>query len=128
MIGVALAACTAASIAFAGKYNAESTVFYQVITGANLTYFQGSPWAARRTSDGYQDIGCTTVAASNTAPYASCWAEDARGNYVGCITYDPNFIAAAGRINLMSTIIVQYVTSTGTCNEILVGNSAGDIP
>jgi hypothetical protein len=123
-IGLALATCTAATVAFAGRvYHSEVYVFsYPPITG-----FGGTVTGARYSSDSVQEITCQVYQYLGSTPSAGCYARDAAGTYRSCVTTDPGLISIAATVNSTSFIDVTF-NSNGQCNYISVQNGSLGLP
>jgi hypothetical protein len=123
-IGLGLAACAAATAAFAGRVYHNQVYVYSYTGGGG---FSGTVTGARYSADSTQEISCQTDAFVGQTPEASCWARDAAGNYSTCFTTDPGLVATARTVNSESFLNVT-MTTNGQCYFIGIQNGSLVLP
>jgi hypothetical protein len=121
-IGLGLAACATATVAFAGL-----VVRRQVEVVPDRS-FQGSPAIARYSSDSTQEFGCYAGYNVAGSPTASCWARDSFNRYASCITSDSTLIGLASKMDPWSYANITYDFQTGSCLSITIYQESSWIP
>jgi hypothetical protein len=120
-VGVALTVCMASGGALAG-YTQAIPVTLEGAAGAPNGAI-GGIGAARYSSDPVQDIGCEIYSPAGSTPTALCYATNAAGTTVSCLTTDVNLVATAGRIS-EATVLNFTFTSNGDCALVMVDNGS----
>jgi hypothetical protein len=86
----------------------------------------GSMGSARSSADSNQYIGCqvSTNNVSSGAVTVQCFARNAAGTYLSCVTTDPNYVNAAQAIDGDSYIRFNTESSGSNCTYLLVLDSS----
>jgi hypothetical protein len=119
-LGLAIAACTVSSVAFA------TSATEPVVVSASTGFAYGALSTARASSSAHEVIAC----GAGTDGYIFCYACDASDNCVYC---DGSALGTTGMtivstINPLSTVDFGFDTTTGACTYITVENNSLFIP
>jgi hypothetical protein len=103
--GAFLALVTSSTVASAGQ-----TESVPVFVDYSLRTAMGNLGTARNSSDNQQFIGCELQSlATDDNIWVTCEAQDARGNYVRCLSRDPKLAQVVAALNRVLKNGVQRV-------------------
>ncbi len=83
----------------------------------------GSLGGARNSIDAVQFLGCVTTGNTNGAQTATCWAQNAAGTYISCLTTSPVLIDMARSLNGDSVLQFHW-DATGQCTYLYIENDS----
>jgi hypothetical protein len=110
--------------AFAGK---KTTRNVKITSNSGFFIATGGVRAARASSDGKQQIGCTLIGLFGGPSDVECFAVDSAGREFGCFAGGtPEMLAALSAINTTSDLTL-VADSGGTCAEIDVRNESTNL-
>jgi hypothetical protein len=118
-VGVSIAGALLSTVALAGTKVTSEVTISSTTTGMTA---MGSMGSARNSADATQYIGCqlSTNNVSSGVVTVQCFARNAAGTYLSCLTTDPNYVSAAQAIDGDSYIRFNTESSGSTCTYLLV--------
>ncbi|HEX8822994.1 MAG TPA: hypothetical protein VF794_23905 [Archangium sp.] len=122
-VGVSVVGALLLSTGALAGAKATSEVVINTTSNAPTVTAMGSMGSARNSADATQYIGCqlSTNNVSSGSVTVVCFAKNAAGQYVSCVTTDPNYVNVAQSIQSDSYIRFNYDSSVGsTCTYLLV--------
>jgi hypothetical protein len=123
LVGVSIAGALLSTAALAGYKATSEVVVSSTTTGMTA---MGSVGSARNSADSTQYIGCqvSTNNVSSGSVTVQCFARNAAGTYLSCVTTDPNYVSAAQAIDSDSYIRFSTESSSSNCTYLLVVDSS----
>ncbi len=102
-------------------------VNYATMAVPASSYASGQLANARASSNNVERLSCSASALPGYG-YASCYARNAAGTSVSCLTDDPGMVNLISSVKGDSELYFEWNPSTGRCTMIMVSNGSSYAP
>jgi len=102
-------------------------VNYGTMAVPSSAYASGQFGNARASSNTVERLYCSSTALSGYG-YASCYARNAAGVAVSCLTDDPQMVELIRSVSGDSELYFEWDPATGRCTQVMVRNGSQFAP